>query len=161
MEIQAPILPEHNNYPEFIDLLKYSNEIRDLIDNGVKFNNNLEQLETDVEAFRFAHDHENINNHKPVYIINPQRRIRPTEELTCSGYALSCFDTVQNAETSFNVYRKSVRRFHKAVGNAIVSGDLTPDDGLIGPTNLKGHFDLYEYIACDLGRKFTISKILV
>ncbi len=81
--------------------------------------------------------------------------------MSTSGFALSCFDTQLNAEESYKKIAKVNNNFSKTVGNAITSGCLVDKDGVIGSCNKNGHFDLYEYMECDLSKTFSVVSKLV
>lgn len=112
-----------------------------------------------MEAFRYVFSTDNPNNHKPVCIQNPSRRLPNREKL--SGYALSCFNSQQNAEKKYAALCKSFRQTPKTIGDSLSYGRLKDTDGMITkPDSASGHFDLYESASCDLSKTFHITKQL-
>lgn len=113
----------------------------------------------DMEAFRYVFSSDNPNNHKPVCRQNPSRRLPDSEKF--SGYALSCFNSQQNAEKRYNALCKSFKRTPKAIGDSLCSGKLRNEDGMVTtPDTNSGHFDLYESTTCDLSNTFKIIEQL-
>lgn len=81
--------------------------------------------------------------------------------LKFSGYALSCFDSQQNAEKRYASLCKSFKRTPKTIGDGLSGGQLENKDGLVTtPDKISGHFDLYEYASCDLNKIFKIIETL-
>lgn len=76
---------------------KYQSEIDVLINEGAKLPPLSEPQNKD--AYRYVFREINPNNHKPVYIQNPQRIISDTDKkrINTSGYALSCFEQKDKA----------------------------------------------------------------
>jgi hypothetical protein len=76
-------------------------------------------------AFRFVfepNDERSINNFKPVLIITPQRNLKPETEATrCQGYALSLFDTRENAEKRYLKLTKNRKKLRDSLGTHIAA----------------------------------------
>ena len=142
-------------------VFKYQSEIDALINEGAKLP--LLSEPQNKYAYRYVFSEENPNNHKPVYIQNPQRAISDMDKnrFNTSGYALSCFEQEDKAIKKFNELRANIRNIALTMGNALCSGTLKESDGLITEANHETHFDLYEYHGCDLLRAFEITKILI
>lgn len=142
-------------------VFKYQSEIDILINKGAKLPFLSEPQNKD--AYRYVFSELNPNNHKPVYVQNPQRAISAMDKnrLSTSGYALSCFEQEDKAIKKFNELRANNRNIALTMGNALCSGTLNESDGLITQANHETHFDLYEYNGCDLLRTFEITKILI
>ena len=141
---------------------KYQTEIDELISNGCK----LPSLSVPHNKFacRYVFDHEHPNNHKPGYIQNPKRVISDADNnrLRISYYALSCFEVEELAVQQFEDLKNTHKNIGDSIGNALCSGFLEEEDGLITDSNKKTtHFDLYEYCECDLGNKFEIKQRLI
>jgi hypothetical protein len=142
---------------------KYQTELNRL------FENKLELPPLDVPqnklAYRYVFDYEHPNNHKPIYIQNPKRKLSHADKdmLTTSGYALSCFEEEKLAVQKFKNLKNTHKNIGSSIGNALCIGFLDEKDGLITETNKNNdtHFDLYEYVECDLNSKFDIKKRLV
>lgn len=112
-----------------------------------------------MDAYRFAFADDNPNNHKPVLIQNPSRKLPGSERL--SGYALSCFDNQRKAERRYASLCKSFKRTPKAIGDSLWSGTLHNDDGMVtSADSTSGHFDLYESASCNLTRTFKVIEML-
>ena len=140
---------------------KYQSEIDVLINEGAKLPPLSEPQNKD--AYRYVFREINPNNHKPVYIQNPQRIISDTDKkrINTSGYALSCFEQKDKAIQKYNALKANMRNIARTMGDALCNGTLNKEDGLITPANNESHFDLYEYCECDLSDKFKIIKILI
>lgn len=142
-------------------VFKYQSEIDLLIDKGAKlpllFN------PQNKCAYRYVFNKINPNNHKPVYIQNPQRAITNMDKnrINTSGYALSCFEQEDKAIQKFNELRANFRNIVLTMGDALCSGTLNDKDGLITHPNLETHFDLYEFHGCDLSITFKVTKALI
>lgn len=139
-------------------MYKYQTEIDGLLKTGLQMPNGLHNP-VNKRVFRFVFaDPANPNNHKPVYIQNPIRRNQGT--ISVSGYALSCFETQQNAETKFYALVGKFPKFARTAGDSLCSGLLDSADGEITNSNNEGHLDLFEYPNCNLSTKFTVVKNL-
>ncbi len=112
-----------------------------------------------MDGYRYVFADGNDNNHKPVRIQNPSRRLPDNEKF--SGYALSCFDSQQKAEKRYAVLCKSFKRTPKAIGDSLSGGTLRNEEGLVTtPDKISGHFDLYESTVCDLNKTFKFIETL-
>lgn len=112
-----------------------------------------------MAAFRYVFSESHPNNHKPVCIQNPSRRLPDGEKF--SGYALSCFNSRLNAEHRYAALCKSFKRTPKTIGNALCGGTLSNEDGMVTePDTNSGHFDLYESKSCNLSRTFKTIELL-
>ena len=141
---------------------KYQSGIDELIKEGYA----LPSLHVPHNKFacRYVFDYEHFNNHKPVFIQKPARiqSSRDIDNLTTSGYALSCFEKEESAVQQFKDLQNNNKNIYKSIGNALCIGILEEKDGLItDPNRATTHFDLYEFSECDLGSKFTIRQKLV
>ena len=114
-------------------------------------------------AYRYVFSENNINNHKPVYIQKPKRAISDIDKskITTSGYSLSCFEEENSAINKFNKLQSNHRNISLTVGDALCSGLLNKNDGLVTQANSETHFDLYEFECCDLSKTFQIIKTLI
>lgn len=137
--------------------LKYQKQIDCLLSEGLK----LPALgaPNGIEAYRFVFLDENKNNHKPVSIQKPSRRLPDNKKL--SGFALSCFNSQLNAEQRYKALCKSFKNTPKTIGDSLSSGRLNNEDGLVtAPDKISGHFDLYESSSCNLSKTFKIIETL-
>ena len=135
-----------------------------------KYKSNIDSLECDcpdlekfksnsLKSFRIVHnDLENINNYKPPILITPRTFNNCME--TCSGYALSFFDTAANAEAHFLRVSGHSPKFVNTVGNCIAECDLKNTDGVVSKPSKKGHFDLHEYSDTIFKGRFKIIKVI-
>ena len=146
---------------DIIEKLKYGSEISDLISKGIKTPEMI--IPNNLDAFRWVFDSENSINHLPVYLQRPQRFIQAKEKdkLQISGFALSCYDNELNAENNYKKFLKSIPNFWKIVGNSISKGKINEPDGRITESSTTGHFDLYEFVDCNLNSTFAITKKLI
>ena len=140
--------------------LKYQNDITELENCGIELpelNNPL-----NLDAFRFAFQTNHINNHKPVYKIDPNRAIQSplNRKVSTSGYALSCFNTELNAKSKFKSICKNIKLFPKTAGDSLYYGNLMKDDGLVTEIEINGHFDFYEYSDFDPNKRFIFKEKL-
>lgn len=105
-------------------------------------------------AFRWVHRASINKSFDPVLIINPARKL-DSSDATCSGYALSMFDTETNAYSKYKILTTKNRKLIKTLGNEIAAIQLVADDGVGGlpDTRNYGHFDFYEYDGIDLSEK--------
>lgn len=112
-----------------------------------------------MAAFRYVFSNCNLNNHKPVCIQKPSRRLPDNNKF--SGYALSCFNSQRNAEKRYAALCKSFKKTPKVIGDSLSSGSLRDEDGMeTTPDTNSGHFDLYESTICDLSKTFKIIEQL-
>lgn len=94
---------------------------------------------------------------------NPKRMLQDMGrgKVNISLLSLSCFTTTEKAETFYTNLRKAFRNVQYSIGDSLSEGCLSNDDGRMTSTATNGHFDFYEYEACDLNRTFQITKNLV
>ena len=138
-------------------VFKYQRQIDSLLSEGLR----LPPLHAPngMAAYRYVFSEDNQNNHRPVCIQNPGRKLPDNEKF--SGYALSCFDSQSKAEQRYKALCKSFKRTPKAIGDSLSSGKLNNEDGLVTtPDKNSGHLDLYESDSCDLSKTFKIIEIL-
>jgi hypothetical protein len=136
---------------------KYKNQINELLKAGYELPA-LHKPEG-IDAYRFASQQNEENNHKPVSVQNPAR-ILP-DYLKTSGYALSCFNEEEKAVNRYNALKHSFKQIRMTMGDALYGGKLSNEDGLITDVDrLTGHYDLYEYEECDLNKTLTFKRAL-
>lgn len=80
---------------------------------------------------------------------------------TTSLLSLSCFATAEQAESFYTNLRKAFKNATYSIGDSLSEGCLTNEDGRKTSTADNGHFDFYEYEACDLNKSFQITKSLM
>jgi len=115
-----------------------------------------------IDAFRFVF--EDLNDHRnfiPNSVRNPTRDNSPKYKNDCygkcSGYALSFFDSLENAKKSYQAYKKSIPKFDRIAGTHIAKGKITVDDGVTSWVGESGHFDLHEFENNYLKLRFNIA----
>lgn len=118
----------------------------------------------EMQAFRFvfeANQELAKNNFLPILMINPRRKLSPdTPAARCQGYALSLFDTKQNAEKRYSQLREINRNITKTLGTHLAEGFIDKTDGLVSQIDSKGHLSLHEFENADLATKFQIVSCL-
>ncbi len=113
-----------------------------------------------IQAFRWVFEDENhSNNFRPPLVISPHRRkdkrFRGNDRMTCAGYALSLFTTLEQAKKRYDFfYVNSPNHFPKSVGTHIAQGLLEEPDGVASKADNSGHFELHEFAETDLKPKF-------
>jgi len=111
------------------------------------------------KSYRIVHsDLDHKNNYTPPILIIP-RTFKTCNE-TCGGYALSFFNSADNAETHFKRVSGFSPKFVNTVGNCIAECDLKVSDGVVSKPNDKGHFDLHEYNESVFKDRFTIIRTI-
>ena len=117
-------------------------------------------------AFRWVHsDINHENNFLPPGIIAIKQKRKPRifppnqKENYCNIFALSLFDTENNAIKRFKNFPK---RIQKMLGfTNVAMGEIETNDGVLTGINSYGHFDLHEFEEASLVSKFTIKKELL
>jgi hypothetical protein len=116
------------------------------------------------QAFRFVfllESNNSVNNFLPVLIINPKGKLIPDNpEVQCQGYALSFFDTAENAKLRYGKLTRKRKALRKSLGTHLAQGVLQKDDGLMSRIGPGGHFSLHELKTVDLSGKFQIISEL-
>jgi len=140
---------------------KYQKQINELLAKGCQ----LPELyaPNNMEACRFAFSEEGHQNHVPQYMSNPKRMLQDINKNKAnpSLLALSCFTAADKAETFYANLRKAFKNISNSIGDSLSEGKLANEDGLKTSASDNGHFDFYEYEACDLNKTFEITKHLV
>lgn len=139
---------------------KYQKEIDELIALGCQMPS---LYATDnMSACRFSFSDSTHQNHIPQYMSNPKRMLQDIakSKASLSLLALSCFDTPSRAETFYANLKKAFKNISMSIGDALAEGVLSNDDGRKTVTANNGHFDMYEYVGCDLNNTFQITKQL-
>jgi len=120
----------------------------------------------EITAFRFVfEDLNHQNNFIPVLLINPPRINTPTfkkDANKCAGYALSFFDTLENAKKRYFElkYKRGLKNIHKILGTHIAQGVIRENDGVISKVDKHGHFNLHEFEEVDLKSQFSCCAIV-
>jgi hypothetical protein len=102
-----------------------------------------------LTGFRFVfHDLDCSNNYLPPLAINPKRINTPQFQKVdrkCQGYALSMFDSAENAKLRYIKLLKNIGNISKALGTHVAEFNITEFDGVVSENNQEGHFDLHEF----------------
>lgn len=146
-----------NKEPKF----KYQKQIDELLARGCQLPDLF--APNNMQACRFVFSEEGHQNHVPQYMSNPKRMLQDINQgkANTSLLALSCFTHTNKAETFYINLRKAFKNVSTSIGDSLSEGKLTNEDGLKTATSNNGHFDFYEYEACDLSKTFLITKHLV
>ena len=138
---------------------KYARELSDLEDCPPAY---YERRDFTAHRFVFA-DLSHANNFLPALKISPRRIHSPpfvSDTARCLGYALSLFDTLENAHRRYRQISRFNRNFYKVVGTHIARAQIESADGLASPPDGHGHISLHEAENVDLGAKFRIVEEL-
>jgi len=130
---------------------KYQAQLMALKEDGVEMPQ--VNLPNNKQASRFVFSQFPEKNHLPVCVSNP-KRILPGPIKT-SGYALSCFGDTDKAKERYKALQKNFKQIHQTIGDSMVQGVISNEDGRITTENNVSHFDLYEFKQCDLNKSFT------
>ena len=104
----------------------------------------------DCKAYRFVHsDKAHVNNFLPLALIDPARKL-PGDIERCSSYALSLYETREQAVTDYNNIKKVAKKFPKQAGDCVAEVTLRPIDGVATSTDHRGHFDFFPNKTVDL-----------
>jgi hypothetical protein len=82
--------------------------------------------------------------------------------MKCLGFALSVYDSFNNAKKAFENVIKRFKNFPKIVGHRLAQIEVKKDDGLATEPAMSGHFDFFEYANTDLRTKIVdVQKLIV
>ena len=114
----------------------------------------------DLRGFRFVFRNNLDKSYLPNYIMKPQRAIinNGQSKVDVGGYALSCFTQKNKAVKFYHSLSKNMRNISKAIGDGISSGIVTNTDGNITNPTSNGHYNLFEFPACDLSKTFSLEE---
>ena len=114
-----------------------------------------------VRAYRyiFSNDVRGVN-HIPPFVVSPARavvknngKVPPVE-----GFALSCYLDDSKAVEAYTGYVSERPMLRKSLGDTLCSGNISNEDGMVTHPNVITHFDLFEFVGCDLNRSFTKTE---
>jgi len=109
----------------------------------------------DMIAFRWVFkDKSYRNNFLPPLAIDPSRKLK-NDKLKCSGYALSFFNSLENAKKRYLFLSDNNPQVFRSLGEYIARVEIKSDDGIASAPDIKGHFDLHEFAKADLEHRFT------
>ncbi|MCR5568516.1 MAG: hypothetical protein K6G31_04495 [Paludibacteraceae bacterium] len=129
-------------------MYKYQKEINDYLDKYPKVIFPAVHSK-DIVGYRFTHSGGHINDSIPNYIIKPSRVLEDSKK-DVEGYALSFYDSQQNAVTSLEKFLKNSQKAKETLGDSVTEISLVKKDGNLTYPNNKGHFCLFEFPDCDI-----------
>lgn len=132
----------------------------------MKYKDDIEQLPScppveaeckSMEVWRLVHQPFAEKNFLPQALNNPKRMINGTldEYQKCSNWALSCYNSYDNASHQLEGMNKTIRNF---IGDTIAKINIAPNDGRLTPPDKKGHMDLFESMSADFKNKIEVIK---
>jgi len=115
----------------------------------------------DMIGFRWVFkDKSDRNNFVPPLVIDPSRKFK-TDKSRCSGYALSFFESLENAKKRYLFFYDNNPQIVKSLGEYIASVEIKSDDGVASKPDEYGHFEMHECAKTNLEPKFTwICEVL-
>lgn len=146
----------------YINSLKYRNEMQILeVNYGAGLNTMVNEIVPHI-VFRFVYKDAKVQSHLPPYKKNPRRTLPGQgRKIEIEGYALSCIESAESAQTLWNRLNENFCNIRQSVGDALAQGNIDIADGVVDEVDEKFHFNLYEFDCCDLGSKFVIIKQLI
>lgn len=112
-------------------------------------------------AFRFVHEVDDPNSFVPQYVKKPSRIVPGDDKRNCDGYALSLFNSQQEAKKRYRALLRRVgKRFSNDAGRKIAVCRIQTNDGKCSPIGGSGHFELHEYADVKLLGRFTSVESL-
>ena len=114
------------------------------------------------ESFRFVFAESPDKNHIPPYLLQPSRLNQQIKKgsVDVRGFALSNLESEEKAIEFYRKLRKHCKNIEKSIGDSLSSGVLHSTDGMITEVDSNGHFDLFEFEACNLCDTFNVIKQL-
>lgn len=113
-----------------------------------------------AEAYRFTQNPISENCFLPVAAIKPNRLIGKKSEEQCSMYALSMFDTVEQAKRRMEKLTKINSELKNILGSWLAKGVLSNDLGMKTISDSKGHFDFHEFSVGSVSSCFIVTEKL-
>jgi hypothetical protein len=114
-------------------------------------------LPIEREAFRWVFDSiDEPRNFLAQAEKNPKAIVDKPDEEKCEFYALSFFNTADNAKARFQFFSKLSKNAYKRLGTKIARGFLSKEDGLGGKIDQNGHFNFHHIRDHKFFTKFTI-----
>ena len=123
----------------------------------------------EIQAFRWIFDDiNNPDNFKPVLLITPARindQKFDKNEQKCCGYALSLFNTLENARNKFINISNRNKCFETQVGDNVAEITIEEHEGVAtepstNKSNL-GHFEFFEFIETNFFDKITHKEKII
>lgn len=82
----------------------------------------------------------------------------PDQEITCTRYALSFFDTTDKGRKRMLRMEMKTAKIRVKLGTHLATGVLNKTDGVSGESNKNGHFNHFEYVGVDVRKNFAIAE---
>lgn len=138
---------------------------------GFKYAGDLEKLKNcpDKEfqpAKRIAHRFTHANPPSsgcfiPIGKLNPAGNANKDDAFCCCSFALSFYDTEENARAAFAKRLQTNPNAWKRIGQFLAVGELLEADGYCSAPSGTGHFSLHEAEGCELFARFAIVSDLL
>lgn len=145
---------------DYIERLKYRKEMLSLeITSGAGIETTVSEVDS-REVYRFVFCHDPEKSHLPGYIKSPERALKGNVR-EIGGYGLSCLETLEAAESFYDILRISNKRIKTSIGDSIAKGEIINIDGVVDDSNTFKHFNLYEFENCNISGKFAIIRQII
>jgi hypothetical protein len=131
--------------------LKYQYEI-----DKIKFNFDLFEEQERISYVYVFKDILDSRNFLPLYI-----RQTSCDRNNCLGWALSFFDSKEQAKTKIRKLASDKNNIYKKLGTHLGTGKLEKNDGISNKAGKTGHFSHFEYEGVLLNKKFEVIESLV
>ena len=142
---------------------KYQSQIDTLVTLGAQMPQLHEPSNMKAYRYIFANDVRGVN-HIPPFVVSPARAVvKDTGKLPpVEGFALSCYLDDNKAIDSYFGFINERPFLRKSLGDTLCSGTITEGDGMVSYPNPETHFELFEFVGCDLNHTFTkIERVLI
>lgn len=90
---------------------------------------------------------------------DPKRKFKDDGD-SCSGWALSVFNSQEAAKDFYNAMRNKRSRVDKILGTHLASVPITPTDGRLSAVRCDGHRDWHEYVTTSCAQKSLVIEQL-
>ncbi|MCQ4970010.1 hypothetical protein NE616_20150 [Enterobacteriaceae bacterium DFI.7.85] len=118
-----------------------------------------EATECDKECWRFTLNPITNNCFWPPKRRSPQR-IASDDAQECSMWALSMYESEDQATRAYTMLAKSMKNIRKSIGDHLARGLVTCGDGKCMPANRRGHFDFHPYVGAVFANGFQVIRAL-
>lgn len=142
---------------------KYQSQIETQVVLGAKMPPVYEPANMKAYRYIFANDVRGVN-HIPPFMVSPTRAVVKNDGTIppVEGFALSCYVDDHKAVDIYFGFIKERPFLCKSLGDTLCSGNISNNDGMVTRPNADTHFELFEFVGCNLNRTFTkIERVLV
>lgn len=153
-EIPVELIEHDLEQPVVLDY-QYSLHISGLVPQCPPVN----AIECDKECWRFTLNPMTDRCFWPPKRRSPQR-IASDSEQECSMWALSMYESEQQASRAYVNLSKSLKNIGKTIGDHLSRGAVTCNDGKCMPANRVGHFDFHPYMDAGFANGFQVIRAL-